>query len=152
MIPHLSISIVTPRDIGRFTELISVFERVFEMKEFSLPENTHLQSLLEKPDFFAFTASVNNRVIGGLTCYILDQYYSPSPLVYIYDLAVEVEFQRQGVGKQLMQTTIDYYRQSGYEEVFVQAELADDYALDFYRATGANELPMVHFNYLLNQK
>lgn len=37
------------------------------------------------------------------------------------------------------------------EEVFVQADEADDYALDFYHSTGAAEEKVVHFYYPLTK-
>src|SRR6185295_15137544 len=89
-------------DIHKFTELIRVFEDVFEMKNFKMPGEIYLQRLLEREDFFVFVALVKDKVVGGLTSYIMQQYYSKSPLVYIFDLAVKTELQRQGIGKMLI--------------------------------------------------
>jgi len=79
----------------------------------------------------------------------LRQYYSTSPLVYIYDLAVAPEYQRKGIGKMLITEIQSYCKDIGVEEVFVQADVADDYALDFYRSTGARGEDVVHFYYPL---
>lgn len=88
--------------------------------------------------------------MGGLTVYILDQYYSKKPLAYIYDLAVLKEFQRKGIGKQLIKHVVEYCAENGFEEAFVQADRADAYALDFYRLTNpTSEQDVVHFNYFL---
>ena len=57
-----------------------------------MPDEIYLQQLLEKEDFFVFVALLNNKVVGGLTSYIMQQYYSQSPLVYIYDLAGKPSF------------------------------------------------------------
>ena len=76
-------------DINKFTELIRVFEDVFEMKDFIMPDEIYLQQLLEKDGFFVFVALLDNKVAGGLTSYTMPQYYSKSPLVYIFDLAVK---------------------------------------------------------------
>jgi aminoglycoside 3-N-acetyltransferase I len=90
------------------------------------------------------------KIIAGLTVYVLDLYYSEKPLAYIYDLAVLPEYQRIGVGKKLVGFTNEYCRQKGFEEVFVQADKADIHALDFYRSTGpTNEEPVIHFYYKL---
>ncbi len=37
-----------------------------------------------------------------------------------------------------------------FEDGFVQADLVDDYALDFYRSTGGMGGDVVHFSYPLN--
>lgn len=134
-------------DISLFTELIYLFEHVFEMENFQIPSQKHLQSVLGNKDFFAIVAIKDNKVVGGLTVYTLQQYYSEKPLAYIYDLAVSVQFQRQGIGKRLIDFTNDMCRTNGYEEVFVQADKVDEYALDFYRSTNATEEDVSHFYY-----
>lgn len=138
------------KDIDLFIELINLFEDVFEMQDFIAPEKAYLQRLLKKDSFFVFVAFLDHHLVGGLTAYTLEQYYSTKPLVYIYDLAVKTEFQRQGIGKNLIESITDYCEKEGVEEVFVQADEEDDYALDFYRATGGLPEKVVHFSYPLN--
>ncbi|WP_040911012.1 GNAT family N-acetyltransferase [Leptospira broomii] len=142
---------LTYQDIDKFIELIRVFEIVFEMKNFKLPTKNYLQDLLKNESFFVFVALFEEKVVGGLTTYTLNQYYSQLPLVYIYDLAVLTEFQRQGIGKLLIAKTTEYCKEIGIEEVFVQADLEDDYAIDFYRSTGATAENVIHFYYPLNK-
>lgn len=137
-------------DIDRFIELINVFDEVFEMKNFVMPNHTHLLKVLSKPGFMVFVAIKENQILGGLTIYSLDQYISEKPLAYIYDLAVKKNFQRQGIGKELIAAVVEYCASNGYEEVFVQADRVDDYALDFYRKTAiTNEEDVIHFYYTL---
>lgn len=147
---NLEIQKLKPKEIDKFIELIRVFEDVFEMKNFQLPEKNYLQQLLAREDFMIFVAMQNDVVIGGLTAYTLQQYYSQKPLVYIYDLAVKTEFQRQGIGKQLIVAVNNFCKETGAEEVFVQADEVDDYALDFYHSTGGIPEKVVHFTYPLN--
>ncbi|TGL65290.1 GNAT family N-acetyltransferase [Leptospira jelokensis] len=136
-------------DLSQFIELIGVFEDVFEMKPFPLPNRKYLQSLLDRDDFFVFVSILDGKVVAGLTAYLLRQYYSERPLVYIYDLAVKTHLQRKGIGKSLIASINRYCKEKGIEEVFVQADLADDYALDFYRSTGGRAEDVVHFYYPL---
>lgn len=145
---EIEIKILSDNDISEFTDLIDVFEEVFEMKSFVKPGNNYLQKVLAKPGFLVLIAKANNKVLGGLTVYILDQYYSPKPLAYVYDLAVLKDFQRKGIGKMLIKHLIDYCKKNRFDEVFVQADRIDDYALDFYRTTKpTNEEDVVHFYY-----
>jgi ribosomal protein S18 acetylase RimI-like enzyme len=139
-------------DIDKFTGLIRVFEDVFEMKNFSMPERTYLQKLLESEGFFVFVATLENTVIGGLTAYIMHQYYSKSPLVYVFDLAVKTQLQRKGIGKMLIEANNKYCKSMGAEVVMVQADEVDDYAIKFYRSTGARGERVVHFDYQLTDK
>jgi aminoglycoside 3-N-acetyltransferase I len=144
------IKILSHNDIDEFSELIDVFEDVFEMKNFSKPGDDYLHKILTKPDFFVLIAKANNKVVGGLTVYVFDQYYSKNPLAYIYDLAVLKDFQRKGIGKSLIKHLTEYCKKMGFDEVFVQADRIDDYALDFYRNTKpTNEEDVIHFYYSL---
>ncbi len=132
-------------------DLISVFENVFEMEHFTKPGISHLQILLEKENFIAVVAKVNNKVVAGLTVYVLDQYYATKPLAYIYDLAVLTDFQRKGIGRKLIDFTLQYCSLHGFQEAFVQADKMDDYAIEFYISTKPDkEEQVVHFSYILN--
>lgn len=143
---------LTDKDLDKFMELIRLFEEVFEMENFSMPHPDYLQQQLTKSGFFVFVAMLNNKVVGGLTAYTLHQYYSTSPIVYIYDLAVKPSFQRQGIGKLLISAINTYCKELGMEEVFLEAAQADTHAIKFYRSTGAHEDQVVHFYYPLNEK
>ncbi len=96
-------------------------------------------------------ALVDNKVVGGLTSYIMKQYYSKSSLVYIFDLAVKPELQRQGIGKMLITGNNSYCTTIGVEEVMVQADEVDGYTIDFYQSTGAIGQKVIHFDYLLDK-
>jgi aminoglycoside 3-N-acetyltransferase I len=141
------------QDIDKFIDLIRLFEEVFEMKDFRMPDVGYLQQLLEKDSFFVFVALTDKyQVVGGLTSYTLEQYYAVNPLVYIFDLAVKTEFQRKGIGKKLMSGITAYCKEIGAEEVFVQADEIDEHALEFYHSTGGVPEKVVHYTYPLNSR
>lgn len=146
----IEIKKLSPRDVDQFVELIRVFEDVFEMKDFSIPDKDHLRRVLETENFLAFVAISGGKVLGGLTAHVLQQYYFSTPQVYIYDLGVETGFQRQGIGRSLIAAALRHGKLSGAEEAFVQAELEDEDAIAFYRSTGpADEERALHFSYNL---
>jgi len=148
---ELEIKKLDAHNIDEFISLIIVFEDVFEMENFSMPDTKHLLSILQKKDFMVFVAIKENQLVGGLTAYTLDQYYSKKPLAYIYDLAVLTKYQRQGIGQKLIAAINNYCAAQGYEEVFVQADKVDDYAIEFYRKTSITaEEDVIHFYYKLD--
>nr|WKN34070.1 GNAT family N-acetyltransferase [Tunicatimonas sp. TK19036] len=150
--PGVLVHKLSGNDVDRFTEVIRLFEKVFEMENFSMPDAKHRQRLLNRNDFFVFVALLKGKIVGGLTVYVLEQYYSEKPLAYIYDLAVDTQHQRQGIGNKLIAEVNLYCTEHGFEEVFVQADKVDDYALDFYRTTQPTaEEQVVHFYYTLGQ-
>ncbi len=119
------------------------------MKDFTLPNAEYLQSLLEKETVIFYVAIIDNKVVGGLTAHILPSTYFPSSEVYIYDLAVRTAFQRKGIGRQLIGVLKEYCASLRLKEVFVQADLEDQHAIEFYQATGGIAESVVHFSYAL---
>ncbi|GAB5408531.1 MAG: hypothetical protein BalsKO_08960 [Balneolaceae bacterium] len=151
IVEHIRIRKLQEDDLDLFVELIKLFERVFGMDNFSIPSEKYLQSLLQNNGFDVFIAYKNNMVVGGLTTYILPQYYSKKPIAYIYDLAVDNDYQRQGIGMKLMEEVKKIYLVKGFEDVFVQAEMIDKHAIEFYRANNPSEEEQVtYFSYSLN--
>ena len=54
------------------------------------------------------------------------------------------------MGKRIVEFTNEYCRKKGFEEVFVQADKVNAYAIDFYRSTKpTDEEQVVHFYYKL---
>ncbi len=136
---EFKIEILDRNNLSGFKELLRVFENVFEMADSRMPGDPHLESLLQKPDFFCIVASNNDKIIGGLTVYILHGYYDLQPSAYIYDVGVLPAYQRQGVGSRLVGFLIEYCRVNGFSEVFVQAENRDEHAVNFYRKTALHD-------------
>ena len=137
-------------DLQAFRALIQLFGEVFEMPAFTQPSDAHLEKLLANPNFLLFTTWEDDEIVGGLTVYVVQQYYQEEPLAHIYDLAVSVAHQRQGIGSKLIEAVNQYCQARGFSEVYVQAEQEDDYALKFYRSTKPTaELVASHFNYIL---
>ena len=148
----INFKILSSKDLDNFKELIRVFEIVFEMKNFNIPDDNHLLILLEKSDFFALVAEIDNKIIGGLTVYVLNQYYSFKPLAYIYDVGILNNYQRKGIGKKLISYLTSYCKENGFEEAYVEAELEDVNAINFYKTTPiSNILQATHFSYSLDK-
>lgn len=145
----MEIKKLSPNDLPLLKDLVGLYARVFN-ENVTTPPDTHLQSLLDLNHTFFFVALDEARVMGGLTAHVLPSVYFPASLVYVYDIAVETEKQRQGIGTALMQELKNYCRALGVREIFLQADLVDDYALRFYdKIGGGREEGVVHFNFPL---
>lgn len=148
----IEIKKLSPQDVQAFSKLIGVFAVVFEKEAFTMPAEKHLKSLLKKRDFFALIATHENNVVGGLTVYVLHNYYSPKPSAYIYDVGILADYQRKGIGKKLLTYLTHYCKERGFEEAFVQAETADTHAVNFYRTTSLkNEVQAIQFSCAFNE-
>lgn len=99
---NIEIKKLEGQDVSHFEALVNVFEEVFGMDNFLMPDRSYLQSLLENEHFMVYAAFFGEQVVGGLTAHILPSYYFQSSEVYIYDLAVDAPFQRKGTGRKLV--------------------------------------------------
>ena len=140
---------LNPEETSGLQDLVNLFGRVFEM-DVEIPSRDIAGELMSKGNFFAVVAENRGRLLGGLSFYLLRRTYNPNPWGYIMDLAVDKEFQRQGIGQKLISYTRELGKKQGVDEIFVQAETEDTYAVDFYRKTApSGELDVSHFFYKL---
>jgi aminoglycoside 3-N-acetyltransferase I len=139
-------------DLELAQQLFLLFEKVFEMEDFISVSQPYLTELLQKPDFIIYAAVHKSKIIGGLTAYELPMYYAEQSEIFIYDIAIQTEFQRIGLGKKLLSAIKEYGKENGIKEIFVAANEEDEHALDFYRSTGGKEEKIFHFTYFTNHK
>ena len=134
-------------EIEEFVVLIEIYNDVFENNA-PIPERSYLSALLSNTDFMVFVVKVQNKVVGGLTIFILHGYYSSKPIAYIYDVGISPGFQGRGLGKALIEKVCDFCRTNGFKEAYVEAESEDIDAIGFYRKTKfSNEMNATHFTY-----
>jgi aminoglycoside 3-N-acetyltransferase I len=98
--------------------------------------DAHLDALLRRNDFIAIAAFAGAEMIGGLTAYVLPMSESECPEVFIYDVAVKLEYRRNGAGAALFATLLKEISSLGAQSVFVQVDNDDGHALEFYRSLG----------------
>jgi aminoglycoside 3-N-acetyltransferase I len=135
-----------------FKSLIEIFKLVFENNE-PIADNGQMEKLLSNPDFFVFVVKSNNKVVGGLTIYVLHRYFGTKPIAYIYDVGVSPDFQRQGLGKALIAEVCNFCKQNDFEDAYVEAESDDIDAVEFYRKTEfSSEMKAIHFTYDLSDE
>ncbi|WP_282173403.1 GNAT family N-acetyltransferase [Cytobacillus firmus] len=62
----------------------------------------NIRSLIAKTDFICFVAFIGDEVVGGLTGYELLMYDQEGSSMYLYDLTVDKNYQRHGIGSNLV--------------------------------------------------
>lgn len=138
---------LNPQEGSDFAALLGIFKTVFENKE-TIADVAYLEKLLSSPEFMVFVVKNKGVVIGGLTIYVLAAYYDTKPTAFIYDVGIAPEFQRQGIGKLLLTESCKFCKENGFHQAFVEAELEDLDAIEFYRKTPADfEMKTVQFTY-----
>jgi aminoglycoside 3-N-acetyltransferase I len=138
-------------------ELFALMAEVFAEDRGQLGD-AYLDRLLARDDFWAIAAFAGDggegdegdegdEIIGGLTAHTLAMTRSEASEVFIYDLAVRSDHQRQGVGRSLVTHLREAAARAGIREVFVPADDDDVHALDFYRALGGTAQPVTIFTF-----
>lgn len=138
---------LTKEDLPLFKSLIDLFNTVFEEEDPTVGNDAHLLKLLDGRSFVAITAVSENEVVGGLTAYELPLVYSDHSEIFLYDMAVQSEYQRMGIGKSLIQSLKEYCIKNGIKEFFVMAHEEDQHAIEFYHSTGGKSENIVNFIY-----
>src|SRR5262249_62422734 len=103
------------------------------------PTDSYLEDLLGRDTFVAVTALVDNTVVGGLAGYLLPKFEQPRSELYIYDLAVDVNYRRQGIATGLIGEAQRVARERGAYVIFVQADQGDTAAISLYSKLGQRE-------------
>lgn len=145
----MEVLLLTPSDYSLLNELLDVYEEAFELAGYVKPSSVYLDQLLRHPAMQFWVATQERKVIGGLTALILPSVYFPAAEVYIYDLAVKIDHQRQGVGTLLLQELKSHCKKAGVREIFVQADKPDKHAIDFYLKNGGVPEDVIHFSFPL---
>jgi len=134
-------------DLQFFKSLIDLFNIVFEEDRSNIGNDANLSGLLGNAQFIVMAALAEQEVIGGLTAYELPLYYADHSEVFVYDLAVKPEYQRMGIGKELIRSLKADCSRKGVREFFVLAHEEDEHAIEFYHSTGGKSERVVNFLY-----
>src|SRR5260221_4597578 len=152
MNPKFEIKHLIKEDLPMFTSMINMFNVIFEEENPTVGSEANSLRLLDDNRFIAIVALAVKEVVGGLTAYELPKYYSYSSEIFLYDLAVQPEYQRMGIGKGLLQSLKEYCFKNGIKEFFVMAHAEDEHAIEFYRATGGKSEKVVNFVYSTDEE
>ena len=109
------------------------------------PDDAYLDRLLSNRDFIAIAASSGPVVVGGLAAYVLPKFEQARSEAYIYDLAVDSAFRRQGIATALIRAVQREAKLRGAHVVFVQADYGDAPAVALYTKLGVRE-DVLHFD------
>lgn len=132
------------RDLARRTFLLMA--EVFEDEATPLSD-AYLDRLLRRNDFWAYAALLDDDVVGGITAHTLPMTRGEMSEVFLYDIAVQGDHQRQGIGRKLVSALRADVTAAGMSVIFVAADNEDEHALDFYRALGGDPAPVTIFTF-----
>jgi aminoglycoside 3-N-acetyltransferase I len=135
-----------PDDRDLAGQLFALIADVFEGHHGPLGA-PYLDRLLARDEFWALAALRDAELVGGLTAHTLPMTRAESCELFIYDVAVRADVQRQGIGRALVTSLREQAKAEGVDVVFVAAENADTHALDFYSALGGDAAEVTVFTF-----
>lgn len=135
-----------PGDGDLARRAFAVMAEAFEEPNAELGD-AYLERLLKQEGFWALVALDGEEVVGGITAHALPMTRSETTELFIYDLAVRKERQRQGIGRALVTALREAGCDAGIDVAFVPADDEDTHALDFYRALGGHPAPVTIFDW-----
>ena len=129
------------QDARALRALNQVFSETFNDAEnysANKPTIEYLNNFLSDQSHVVLVAENESHVVGGLVAYCLTKFESERKEIYVYDLAVNGKFQRQGIGRKLLDELKIVARQLGAYVIFLQADEGDE-AIKFYEALNPSE-------------
>ncbi|HBN84313.1 MAG TPA: N-acetyltransferase [Clostridiales bacterium] len=97
-------------------------------------ENARL--FLSNPANWIFACIENNKIIGFAYGYELNRLNDMGNMLYIHEVGVLPEYQRQGVGKQILQNIKSLCKQTGICKIFLFTEKSNRTACALYDSAG----------------
>lgn len=135
---------LAPTDRDRARALFEMMAEVFGEACRPLGDR-YLDRLLRRASFWALAALHEGEVVGGLTAHALPMTTSEAFELFVYDLAVREEHQRQGIGRKLMAALRREAAEHGIRVLYVPVDDGDVHALEFYQAVGGEGTPVTFF-------
>jgi ribosomal protein S18 acetylase RimI-like enzyme len=145
---EVEIQVLGANDVTPMRNMLTMFGTAFEdvpTYTKNQPDDDYLARLLSKPNFIAIAAQCEGQVVGGLAAYVLTKFEQARSEVYLYDLAVDERFRRQGIATALIRELQNEAKSRGAYVVFVQAEYEDEPAVALYTKLGVRE-DVLHFD------
>ena len=146
----IDIRILTANDCNLMQGLLETFGKAFnDMPTYTgnTPRAEYLISLLGSDTFIAIAALKGGEVVGGLAAYELMKFEQERSEIYIYDLAVDLEYRREGIATALIEKLKDVAAERGAYVIYVQADtgVEDEPAIALYTKLGTRE-DVLHFD------
>lgn len=120
--------------IFKLLESFAKYQGVFDTFHLTLPR---LEHIMNHHGLRALLACDDTTVIGAITFYETISTFSGEMGLYIEDMYIHKDYQRQGVGKTLLDGMITQTRDLGYTKLEWQCLYDNHGAIAFYEKMGA---------------
>lgn len=146
-----------PGDIAPLRALLNVFRVAFgepDSERRHEPDDAYINTLLGDATCVVLVAcNDHDEVVGGLVAYELRKFEQARSELYLYDLAVDENYRRQGIATELIERLGWIGAAAGAYVIFVQADTVDAPAVALYTKLCASvEADVVHFDIAIRNR
>jgi len=132
-------------DVQRARAAFKMMHTVFD-EDPGVLSDSYVTGLLADESFWAIGAFETGEPIGCITGHELAMTHHERTELFVYDLAVRVDKQRRGIGRQLVNALVTRAADRGIDVVFVPADDDDTHALAFYANLGGRPVKVTMFD------
>jgi len=122
-------------DLGD-AEFVAEIERSITKSEHKVDLVKAVQEFIKKRDGISYVATVGDKVVGYMICYILSAGFGIERSAWIASLGVDPRYMGQGIGKRLAQVVLDRCREKGIKNVFTSVRWDSVDLLSFFKTLG----------------
>jgi ribosomal protein S18 acetylase RimI-like enzyme len=122
-------------DLGD-AEFVAEIERSITKSEHKVDLVKAVQEFIKKRDGISYVATVGDKVVGYMICYILSAGFGIERSAWIASLGVDPRYMGQGIGKRLAQMVLDRCREKGIKNVFTSVRWDSVDLLSFFKTLG----------------
>ncbi|MEY3219887.1 MAG: hypothetical protein RIT27_1244 [Pseudomonadota bacterium] len=147
---QLNIRVAQKNDILAMANLLSELFAIEVDFQIDLEKQQHgLILLLESEQTVVFVAELENQIIGMCSLQILISTAQGSKVGLIEDVIITKNYQKQGIGNQLLETVKNWAKQQGLTRLQLLADKTNYNALDFYQKNDWKTTQLIALRYLL---
>jgi len=117
-------------------EFVAEIERSITKSNHKIDFTRVIQEYIKRGDGISYVATVGDKVVGYMICYILHAGFGIERSAWIASLGVDPKYMGQGIGKKLAQVVLDKCREKGIRNVFTSVRWDSVDLLSFFKALG----------------
>ena len=147
---QLNMRVAQKDDIPAMANLLSELFAIEVDFEIDLDKQQRgLTLLLESNQAVVFVAEVEHQIIGMCSLQLLISTAQGSRVGLIEDVIITKNRQKQGIGKQLLETVKNWAKQQGLTRLQLLADKTNQNALDFYQSNDWKTTQLIALRCLL---
>jgi len=147
---QLNMRVAQKDDIPAMANLLSELFAIEVDFEIDLDKQQRgLTLLLESNQAVVFVAEVEHQIIGMCSLQLLISTAQGSKVGLIEDVIITKNHQKQGIGKQLLETVKNWAKQQGLTRLQLLADKTNQNALDFYQSNDWKTTQLIALRCLL---